>query len=872
MPVLKTIIVLNILLSFLLSTACSETSSSSADPDKEKDQQTQVEEVDRISLSGLAIKGLVRGAKIEVFALEDNGQFSTTVIGSGASNNQGEYQLLINDEFTDYTGPVKVVLSHLIGATIQCDDPDGCGNGINAADFYPMPADFSLVAIAELSSGILSSNGDSVINLTALTTLASSFIESDTITEDSIKQGNNQVRAVLSLPSSVDLTTTRASNIVNDESTGNRFYGAVNAAFQRLANDSGQTLTDVINNYADSFEDGQIVYKSNTDSASFKRLIDATINLGELEGEDLAKAEGIQTTVDAQPDDQETAIMPPSITIGNNLTRETGSNITLTATTISGSPTLYSWQVINGEEVFASIQDSTNNFITFTAPQTANEISIRVIAKDDRGLSDNDIVTISVVEPINPNISGSGAYHGMLNQSGFAAGAGSSTWREIFVDIDFAAAQNWNLVINNDGSGQMNITSGNNFRHGIWAELSSPNTLSNLQSEARSNNEPGGSFFLQQKASGNLIINIPAEERVDDQNPSAQVTTIRDFEILKFAEGSYIGRNHEKELEFSVANDQIEFNNLLSQKHFSTNLVFTKKNATNDFSTLNGKQYVGMEHSFNLKPDGMSIAATRFDLSFNNGAGNVTLGNEDGIQLAGLINRANTVANNNDAMQISSITNPDESINFNSINQGLIAFNDSEGRFQLAVNPDQTAILGVYNDWANSDGTADFTSSAIEYREGGLSIYLQRPAAPVSLDGKVFQVQSLTHYYELAQQPISLDEVAGRLYVRRGVGSIKFDGGVATFNLTEEQFLYRYPNNDLTQHAELVSISQAATRNWTLQHPAATGPDGCFTFLDLATSLFCTNGSSMIMREHSEAAGNLSLDKYLTLYTGALLQ
>jgi hypothetical protein len=28
----------------------------------------------------------------------------------------------------------------------------------------------------------------------------------------------------------------------------------------------------------------------------------------------------------------------------------------------------------------------------------------------------------------------------------------------------------------------------------------------------------------------------------------------------------------------------------------------------------------------------------------------------------------------------------------------------------------------------------------------------------------------------------------------------------------------------------------------------------------------------MIMREHSEAAGNLSLDKYLTLYTGALLQ
>jgi hypothetical protein len=860
-----------LLISLLFSTACSETSSSTADPDKEKDQETQVEEVDRISLTGLAIKGLVRGAKIEVFALEDNGVFSTTAIGSGASDNQGEYQLLLSEEVSDYTGPVKVVLSHLPEASIQCDDPNGCGNGINAGDFYPMPMDFSLVAIAELTSGVLSAAGDSVINLTALTTLASRFIENDTISEDSIERGNNQVRSVLALPSTVDLTTTRATNIVDDESSGNKFYGAINAAFQRIANNSGQSLTEVLDDYAQDFADGQIVYKSAGDSPTFKTLIDATIDLGELDGEDLTKAQGIQANVDAQANDVETNIMPPAIELGNNRHVETNSNVTITATTVSGTPTSFSWQVIAGPEVFAPIIDSPNNSVSFTSPTIGGEISIRVIAKDAMGLSDNDIITINIMEPINTDISGSGAYHGMLSQRGIAAGAGSALWRELFVDTDFAGGQNWNLVINNDGSGSMNITSGNSLRHGIWGGLEIPNTLSNINSEARNDIEPGGSFPFVQTASGNVIINIPAEERIDDQEPRAQVTNQRDFEILKFAEGSYFGRNLDKELEFSVENDQIQFNHLLSQRNNVMNLLFSKKSPIDNFSTLNGKQFVGMEHSFNLKPDGMSIAVTRFDLTFNDALGNITMGNEDGFQLAGLINSPNTAANNNSAMIISPVSHPDETFNIGPIAQGLIDFSDAQGKFQLAINPDQTAILGVYNDWANSDGSNEFTTSAIEYREAGLSAYFRRPAAPVQLDGKTFQVQSLSYYYQQAQNPVSAEEIAGRLIVKRGIGSIKFEAANAIFNLTEEQFVYRYPNDDLSQSAELITVSQPNTISRSLLSPSETGEDGCFFFPELSNSLFCTNGQSMLMRENDDAAGASGLDKFLTLFTGSAL-
>lgn len=859
-------------ISLMFSAACSETSSSTADPDKENDEQNQAEEVDRISLTGLAIKGLVRGAKIEVFALEDNGVFSTTTIGSGASDNLGEYQLLLNQEVADYTGPVKVVLSHLPQASIQCDDPSGCGNGILAGDFYPMPEDFSLVAIAELSSGVLSSSGDSVINLTALTTLASRFIENDTISEDSIERGNNQVRAVLALPSTVDLTTTRATNIVDDESTGDKFYGAINAAFQRIANNSGQSLTEVIAGYAEDFADGQIIYKSTGDEPTFKTLIDATIDLGELDGADLTKAQGIQATVDAQANDVETNIMPPAIELGNNRQVETNSNVTITAATVSGLPTSYSWQVIAGPEVFAAINDSPNNSISFTSPNIGSEISIRVIAKDASGLTDNDIITVQVLEPLNVDISASGGYHGMLSQRGLAAGTGSNTWREIFADTDFTGGQNWNLVVNNDGTGSMNITSGESLRHGIWAGLETPNQLNNLFSEARNDIEPGGSFPFVQTASGNIIVKVPAQEHFDDQEPKAHVSNAKDFEILKFAKDSYIGRNHEKELEYSVANGQIEFNNLLSQKNFITSLLFSKKHPMDNFDLLNGKQYVGMEQSFNLQPNSLGVSVTRFDLSFNDALGNITIGNEDGFQLSGLFNAANTEANIDGVMSISPISHPDETFNIGPINQGLISFSDPQGIFQLAVNPDQSAILGVYNDWANSDGSSEFTTPAIEYREAGLSAYFQRPATPILLDGKSFQVQSMTHYYQLAQPASAGQEIAGRFLFKRGLGSISFANGNATFSITEETFLYRYPNDDIGQPAELVSISQPQTLTRTLISPSETGEDGCFLFSELPSSLFCTNGQSMLMRENNDVAGSSQLDKFLSFYIGSALQ
>lgn len=868
-----------ILSSFILlvSIGCSSSTSSSDEGDPKSDTgdgdgndnpDAEVAEVDRISLTGLAIKGLAKGAAINVFPLQSDGQFSATTIGTGASDSQGEYELLLSEEYADYSGAVKIVLTYNDGALIQCDDPSGCGTGINASDFYPMPSDFQLVAISELSSGVFSSDGSSIINLTALTTLAAKFIESENITDNSIKQGNNQIRAVLSLPSSVNLTATRATNIINAESAGNEFYGAVNAAFQRIANSENKTLTQVLNEYAQAFQDGQIIYKSSDDIPTFKAVIDATVDLGVLSGADLTKAQGIQTNVDSKSNNEETRITPPSVSIGNNLGVNTGASITLTATTLAGTPISYSWKVISGPEVFTEVIDATSNSLTFTAPTSRTEISVRLIAKDAAGLTDNNIITIKVNEALVGNTALSGDYNGMLWQHGIAAGEGGGNWRELLVDADYPTTQNWSLLANADGTATMSISTGIALRYTTEARLQTPSEMTIISKEEQGDDH-SMSLPVIQLASGSLNVRIPSNEHPDEMDQIVEVRSGPDLSLLKMAEGSYLGKMIEQELEYPLVGGVAQYSNLKSQRQFVTSITLTKKHDTNDFTAFNGKQYVGMEHSIELLGNNMNISVTRLDLTFTNGSGAATLGNEDEVQLSGLINKANTELT--PAMSINT-PSPDaeEALTFNTISQGLMVFTDSLGIFALSSNPGFDTLIGQYNDWANNSGGNDFNNLAVNYRDSGTSVYLEKPNAPVSLDGKTYNLQSVTHYNQVAQMP-SIEDVASRFYTSVANGTVSISGGIATFILSERDFVYRYPNDDITQLAELISSSQIKSSQWQLQTPTETGSDGCFTFIDAPTMLACTNGQGLIMREYHSATGSMSLDKSLTFYTGSLL-
>ena len=175
----------------------------------------------------------------------------------------------------------------------------------------------------------------------------------------------------------------------------------------------------------------------------------------------------------------------------------------------------------------------------------------------------------------------------------------------------------------------------------------------------------------------------------------------------------------------------------------------------------------------------------------------------------------------------------------------------------------------LYNDCSNISGGDDFNNPAIDFRDSGISIYLEKPSTPISLSEKTYNIQSVTHYNEVALVPMGAEEVANRFYVSMGTGSMSISAGIAT--LSEREFVYRYPNDDVTPVAELISSSQVKSTSWQLQTPAATGSDGCFNFVDAPIMLACTNFQGLIMRKYNGATGSTSLDKFLTFYTGSLV-
>jgi len=335
------------------------------------------------------------------------------------------------------------------------------------------------------------------------------------------------------------------------------------------------------------------------------------------------------------------------------------------------------------------------------------------------------------------------------------------------------------------------------------------------------------------------------------------------------AEGSYLGNIIEQELEYPVVAGAVQYSNINEQRQFITRVMLSKKHATNDFSAFNGKQYVGMEHFMELEGSSIDISVTRLDLTFTNGSGAALLENENEVGLLGLINTANSefVA----AMSIvTPPADPGEAITFTNINQGHLSFTDSLGLFALSSSTNLNALIGQYTDWANISGGDEFNNPAIEFRDSGVSVYLEKPSTPISLDGKTYNIQSVTHYNEVAQAPTGAEQIASRFYVSVGTGSMSINAGIATFTLSEREFVYRYPNDDVTQVAELISSSQVNSNSWQLQTPAETGSDGCFNFVDAPTMLACTNGQGLVMREYDGATGSTSLDKFLTFYIGSL--
>ena len=142
--------------------------------------------VERISLTGVAVKGLARGANIELFPFDTTtGDFASTPSASGITDYAGRYQLDFDDDNLP-SGVVKILLTYREGAELQCDntnsgdDDTACyaiDGAVTLGAYYPMSATFRLESIADFDSSVIDENGARVINITALSSLASALFD-----------------------------------------------------------------------------------------------------------------------------------------------------------------------------------------------------------------------------------------------------------------------------------------------------------------------------------------------------------------------------------------------------------------------------------------------------------------------------------------------------------------------------------------------------------------------------------------------------------------------------------------------------------------------------------------------------------------------
>ena len=229
------------------------------DDTPEPEEPAPTEQVDRVSLTGLAIKGLAVGALVELFPLnESSGDFASTPVATATTDARGQY----NFDFEDSTPPsglVKLVIRYQDGAELQCDnlnspdgDADACyvdGGNVGVGEFYPMPANFRLESVANFDSTVIDEEGSRIINVTAISYLMSALQQAyggDFTPAEQAARAEAQIRAIFGMPASTDLTGDTPDNLVDDADEGDDVYGALNAAFVRIAKDRPTTVDVVI--------------------------------------------------------------------------------------------------------------------------------------------------------------------------------------------------------------------------------------------------------------------------------------------------------------------------------------------------------------------------------------------------------------------------------------------------------------------------------------------------------------------------------------------------------------------------------------------------------------------------------------------------
>ncbi|MGB1092278.1 MAG: hypothetical protein ACPGYX_09145, partial [Oceanobacter sp.] len=197
-------------------------------------------------LSGIAIKGVMMGADIQVYEL-DTGDllYSTT------TDSNGRYSL---SGITTNAEVLKVVMTTSSSTTTRCDSAVGCENATyEFAETYAFnDPDFELTALLPNPG-----ESDASLSVTLLTHMATKRAEDEGATSEDEIQAVNEATAALFGLAGIDIATTEPADISSSDSasasTGASKYGAILAGFATVAAQKGKNITEAIKEVTDAY-------------------------------------------------------------------------------------------------------------------------------------------------------------------------------------------------------------------------------------------------------------------------------------------------------------------------------------------------------------------------------------------------------------------------------------------------------------------------------------------------------------------------------------------------------------------------------------------------------------------------------------------
>jgi len=165
------------------------------------------------TVAGSAAKGIIANAVVEAYEVLADGTLSAKPVSDPAKTlPDGSYTLTLNSSYQK--GALRVIIKGGSGATMTCDIPTGCGNGIVFGQPTPLSDTFRLAAVTPAPGSTTVS-----VHINALTDLADKIAAKDGYNKaSSITGANDRIRQAFSL--GADITSIKSIDITKASSIG----------------------------------------------------------------------------------------------------------------------------------------------------------------------------------------------------------------------------------------------------------------------------------------------------------------------------------------------------------------------------------------------------------------------------------------------------------------------------------------------------------------------------------------------------------------------------------------------------------------------------------------------------------------------------